>query len=188
MLHTLGVSMGNAFPRKAPANEKGFFECQGLRMFFNRVFKWPELVERNVQSEEVIGKLRMNTSRRAEDSDPLGIKHPILCFLVPEMLEALPRLKIVSVNRDIEAVCKSMGGKGLFPRMKEDMKRELVERMIATRDADIERLKIPSLSLNYADVLADPTKTVKDLMDFTGVQPSVDRAIAFVDQALCHNG
>ena len=187
MLHTLGVSMGQTFPRSAPANQKGFFECQHLRGFLSRVFVWPTLSERKVQADECVKMFCKNIALRSDDSDPIGVKHPALCLLVPEMAEAWPELKIVSVNRDIESVVKSMGSPGLFPRMPEEKKRELIERMIATRDADIERLKIPTLSLDYADVLANPAKAVNDLIAFADIPPSPDRAAAFVDPNLCHN-
>jgi len=191
MLHTLGVSMGKRFPPNAPVNAKGFFEAVHLR----RICAWIYPNQRAQELAPAVGfdqrvqMLKQHIEFRTGDSNPLGVKHPDLCVMVPEMAEAWPGVKIVSVTRDLDAVVASMNQPGLFPRMPEEQRRSVASRMIATRDADIARLNAPCLCLNFADVLDDPQRTVDQLVAFAGISPTTEQtaaAVAFVDKSLCH--
>jgi len=192
MLHTLGVSMGKRFMPNSKNNQKGFFEAIGLRRDLARMVRSP-LSENPVIGNDFDGRvnvLRQHVELRKGDSDPLGAKHPHLCLLVPEMAEAWPGVKVVTVTRDLDTVMESMKNSRMFPRANIDNWRAGLERMITTRDADAAKLNVPVLALNYADVLANPAKTVDDLIAFAGISPASEQkeaAVAFVDQELCHH-
>jgi hypothetical protein len=191
MLHTLGVSMGRRFPTPAPVNSKGFFEAMDLRRICAQVYRTPMAPEVTsaIDFDQRVRMLQQHVTFRSGDSDPLGVKHPDLCVMVPEMAQAWPGVKVVSVTRSVGDVVASMTQARIFPMITEDQKRAAISQMISTRDADIERLNIPCLCLNYADVLADPQQVVDQLVDFVGISPTPEQtvaAVAFVDKTLCH--
>ena len=195
ILHTLGVSMGINMLPPNEMNPKGFFEAVGLRRMLAFTFRMvqDEGLKKLLSSDEIISNLKRHVNERMQrgSRSPLGVKHPWLCLLIPEMVEAWPGLKAVSINRDINAVVASMEATGQFPGGKQNQRCNQVEKLIAKRDADLQQAGIPTLKLNYADVLKDSAKTVRDLVEFLGIMPTneqIAEAVSFVDPTLCHNG
>ena len=192
ILHTLGVSMGRYFPPSAPANQKGFYEAVNLRKICTQMY--PDITAETLSSpmdfNTRVALLQQHIDFRKNDSDPLGVKHPALCLMVPEMAEAWPGVKVVSVSRDIESVIESMGQPRLFPRLTVEQRRMIVERMVNTRDEAITSQGIATIRLQYNDVLSNPAETVSNLIAFCGINPAqdkIDAAVAFVDSNLCHH-
>jgi len=201
MLHTLGVSMGNKFPTSGIANEKGFFEAMHLRRMMSQCFSWPMLESKNVSHEQLVEILkdhysfRLTRNRRTKissdefDDSFLGIKHPALCLMIPEIKESCSSMKAIAITRDIESAVKSMGCAGLFPMVSPEDRTELVNRLIKTRDDALASNQIDTLKIDYADVIANPASVVDSMIKFLGITPTQDQiqaAVAFVDSSLCH--
>ena len=193
VLHTLGVSMGRQFMPSAPANSKGFFEAIGLRKICGMIYPRALVVqdESSMPLEKRVQMLRQHIQRRIGDSDPLGVKHPTLCLMVPEMVEAWPGVKIVSVTRSVDDAIASMNRPGLFPMASEEQRRASIQHMLDVRDKNIEAWKVEHLDVNYKDALTDPQAIVDALIGFAGIQPTESQmkaAVEFIDQDLCHHG
>jgi len=192
ILHALGVSMGRYLLPANPMNSKGFFESMDLRRLLAHIFRGSPIngFRSQIASSEIVKAFRRHMDFRKDDGNLLGVKHPWLCMLISEMAEAWPGLKIVSINRDLDAVVSSMKGSQKFPNDNEEQRRNAVMQLVTMRDADSARLNIPTLTLNYADILADPTKAVNDLIAFAGINPTQEQigaAVAFVEPELCHH-
>ena len=189
VLHTLGVSMGREFRQPTEMNPKGFFEAVGLCMIVSQAIDPEEMARR--EDVDVASLLRRNVTMRASDSNPLGLKHPMLCLLVPDLVEAvgLDNLKIVSVTRDIETVIKS--AKAVNRVMSDEDRRAAIERFIETRDNDIETLGVKSLKVNYEDVVSNPVIFVDSLIAFCDLDVGPKKrqeAIDFIEPALNRQG
>lgn len=184
LLHTLGVSMGRKFYEgRKHMNPKGFFESVELQRACNKMISEPRM-SRAVPSRECSVTLRGLIEDRIGDSDPLGLKHPSLCMLVPEMVKAFPKLKIVAVSRDLNDAVKSQNMDGWWPQASDTEKLAIFEGMLHTRDRDISMFQPETLWLDYEDVLSDSAATVKKLVEFVGLTPSasqLEEALKFVD-------
>ena len=192
MLHVLGVSMGQRFMPPLPPNPKGFFEAVNLRHVCQRICQTPLRKDAGLfaDASKRVNPLRKHIEFRSGESNPLGVKHPNLCFLVSDMAEAWPGVKIVAVTRDINAVVASMLKSNLLPKRPESELCEAISRMISARGKAIEELQVPCLSLRYPDILDHAQQTVENLISFCGISPTpqqIEEAVAFLDRELCHN-
>lgn len=140
--------------------------------------------------DERVQLLRGWISRRKRDGPVVGAKHPTLCLMVPEMKEAWPGLKAVAVNRPLDDVMRSLKKATWTWKMQPAEQRELLAAELRKRDADLARLEVPTLALDFADVVRDPHGTIDKLCEFAGIQASIkqrEAAAAFVDPKLNHH-
>ena len=191
ILNTLGVSMGRFFVPANTKNPTGYFESTDLRMLLQQIFQGSLAngFQTRQSPDNIVKALQRHIAFRKDDGDPLGVKHPWLCLLVSEMAQAWPNLKVVSVQRDIDSIVASMS-ESQSASINDEQRRKAVTQLLATRDAELARLNIPTLAINYADILANPTKAVNDLAAFAGISPTQDQiaaAVAFVDSSLNHH-
>jgi len=189
ILHKLGVSMGRQFPPPNKHNAKGFYEAVHLRRLCWKCYKEPWMKEKNTYAERV-KILREWAAGRKDDGPLIGAKHPTLCMLVPEMLEAWPKLKIITTDRPVEDILASLRKAHWMRNVKDAGIRNVTTTMIEKRDADLERLKIPALHIPFAELLRDPTAAIDYMIEFAGISPTDEQraeAIAHVDPKLNHH-
>jgi hypothetical protein len=185
MLHALGVSMGDRMKPANRANPKGFFEANQLASICRSSFAEPWMVERNNQEVRVKKLRAWAMSRAFSEGQPasiIGAKHPTLCLMIPDMIEAWPRGKFVVVQRPLEESVKSLeASRWGWPV---EAREQTTAKLIRQRDSD---LRGSVLRLNYHDVVAKPEFVVRQLLQFTGVNPSPEQigaAIQHVDPKL----
>jgi len=187
VLHRLGVSMGNAWAtiRGAP---RGTYEAQQLAAQCRKLHQEPHMTPLTDRAGRVtaLRKWAIGRERTIAEPAPIGAKHPSFCLMVPELLEAWPKVRFVVVERPLEESVASLRrlGWGWPPAIVEPTLRRMVE----TRDRDLQAVD-PSrvLRIRYDELLADPAAVCQRLAEFAGVDPSADQlaaAVEFVDPKL----
>lgn len=181
MLHLLGVSMGKKFLPANSANSKGYFEAVRLERFLRQTFHSTETP--NNSFEERVAWF-MQWARTRCEAPIVGCKNPSLCFTLDEMAQVWPQLKIVATARPVEDSLASLKRQNWLNPLK-----RTPEIYASSRDEAINRLALPTLRMNYYDVLRDPAAAVDRLVEFCDIAPTDaqrEAAIAHVDPALCH--
>ena len=190
MLHKLGVSMGRKFIKPNKNNPKGFYEAVGLTRLCRDSYIRPAMVEKNTRADRV-HLLRTWKLKRQKAGSVIGAKHSRLCFMLSELLEVWPGLKVITTDRPLADVLASMKKISWWKRMPEATREETLRLMLDRRDADLVSLNIPTLRLPFADMIRDPAAAVDVMIAFCGITPTAEQhaaAIAHVDPDLQHHG
>lgn len=200
VLHKLGCSMGAAFRKPSKANPRGFFEAQALAKLCRQAYKEPWLKEQNTFADRVAALKAWAAMRRRQVGGRIfGGKHPTLCLMVPEMLEAWPDCRIIAVERAVEESEASLLSLGWgWP---EEAVRTVLRRMIETRDAALATIEDQGrvLRLPYRDLIEKPELTISMLKNFCGLnniggvkmKPTCSQnkaAMAFIEPKLNRHG
>lgn len=182
MLHKMGVSMGDDFRPPKTANPRGFFESESLGNICRQSFPEPWLKELT-DAKWRVDRLREWAAIR--NRGIFGAKHPTLCLMVPDMLAAWPDLRIVSVQRPVTEVQRSLTDLGWgWPA---EAVEQQVPRMVRERNAYL--TAVPHLEIPYRFCVERPDKASVLLADFAGVSPTSEQladAAAHVDRSLDH--
>jgi hypothetical protein len=186
VLQRLGVSMGREFQKPDSGNPTGYYEALGLKRFLEGTFRGPELHQARA-SGSIVRWLRKWVSGRTTDEEVVGAKHLHLCLIVPELVEAAPVVKIITLDRPISSITASLQRMNWWIAQRKSgvMPIKLIEK----RDTDLRRLNPPTLRLAFDDVLASPSEAVDSIISFVGITPtSAQRtnAIQFIDPKLNH--
>jgi hypothetical protein len=188
LLHQLGVSMGASWST-IPGNPKGTFEARRLAQFCRRVYKEPWLVAQTTRAQRVAGLQAWLADRQhaVPAPAPIGAKHPSLCLMVPEILEAWPGARFVAIDRPLAECVASLAKLKNWGWPAESIEPTL-RRLVETRDRDLAALPAERvLRIAYRDIVADPTAAAQTLAAFAGVAPAPNvlaAAAAWVDPAL----
>ena len=186
-LHNLGISMGLKFIKSAKFNLKGTFEAQWLQKICKECYEEPNMIEREPKSSRV-AKLRewaIGRTKQLAIGSLIGAKHPTLCLMVEDMVEAWPQVRIISVDRPIEESVESGLRTGWLPTAE-----QIIPKMVEIRDTVIAATKVPTLRVSYHNLLDNPRSVIYQMINFCGISPNkreVDFAVHFVDPALCHH-
>jgi hypothetical protein len=200
MLAKLGVAMGKS---KYPANRrnpKGYYESCGITRIVQASCKTvlgvaPDPLvhwESKNTFDDRVRLLRQWALRTAATyhAGIVGAKKYKLCLLIPEMVAAWPRLKVIATARPIEDILRSMRTGSGWTSATPEQRRAGIESIWERRDADLARLNVETLRLPFVDVLRDPTAAVDRIIAFAGIIPTEEqrrRAIAHVDPRLNHH-
>lgn len=180
-LHHLGVSMGQNFAHKANEfNPTGYWEEQKLLKLCQQCLEEPRMRDLNNRPARV-SLLKGWLQTRKTDGAFVGAKHAGLCLMVPAVVQAFPKLKVVSVTRPIEESVRSLEKTNWWPGVKPDEKRKILQNFIFHRDKNLKALNIPTLELAYPDLLANPVATVSLIAEFVGIKPSPEEVNAAID-------
>lgn len=190
-LHRLGVSMGHAWAT-IPANPTGTYEAVALAKFCRASFQEWRMTESTNRRARIAGLRSWALSRQRDirAPAPIGAKHPTLCLMIPEMLEAWPAVKFVAVHRPENEVVQSFAKCGWCnsPAVTEQTAKLLIE----TRDQTLHRLPDRQvLHVDYHALLANPASELNRIVGFASIAPSdaqMDEAIKFVNPKLCSVG
>ncbi len=187
-LHHLGIIMGHQFFTGGQhASPKGCFEAKRLYDICFTCYPEPKFAEGKPRNRRV-ALLRGWLDGRASEGAVIGAKHPKLCLMVPEMLEAWPGCKLVVVNRPIEESVQSLDKLGWWKQVQRP--EDLIRRLVQTRDRDL--AKVPPdrvLSIDYGQFLENPKTGLEAVAKFAGIEPTPDqyqKACEHVDRGLKH--
>ncbi|GAB4133018.1 MAG: hypothetical protein Kow0040_14690 [Thermogutta sp.] len=190
ILHALGISMGAQLPSPEQTkrfNPKGTFEAVWLAKMCRRFFNEPEMIEQ-VPRPQRIAELRRwaeDRTRQVGQDRLIGAKHPTLCLMVEDMIEAWPDVRFIAVNRPVEESIKSALAGGWLPTAE-----RAIPMMIEARNQALERVCSPVLWLEYHDLLKNSANAIERLIAFCGIDPTsqqIEAAVAFVDHDLRHH-
>lgn len=188
LLHQLGVSMGKSWA-SIKGNPRGTYEARRLAQFCRRAYKEPHMTALTDHAARVAG-LRRWAAHRCQDiaaPAPIGAKHPALCLMVSEILEAWPAARFVAVDRPISESVASLR-KLKHWGWPETIIEPVLRRMLATRDAALAAVAPERICrLDYAAIVGDPSAAAQRLAEFAGIDPSpavMAAAAASVDPQL----
>jgi hypothetical protein len=193
MLHHLGVPMGWRGSTGHRINPKGFFEdrrLHGLRrkcmgtLYNGKVF--------NTLSDRVrlFRRWYRNRCNHSPAAPVIGGKLGELLLLIPEMHQALPKLHVICIDRPFLDHAKSH--RRAFPRMGRTIEKMMArfQQAVDTRDAQIAKLNIPVLHLDFKATVTDPAAAVTSIIVFLGLTPTpaqLQAAINHPDKSLVHH-
>ena len=181
LIHYLGVSMGEHLRQANERNPRGFFEDIPLR----------KVCAARCSSDERVNGFRAWAIERVPVAGMLiGGKDGKLCNQIPEMVRACPDLKVVAVNRPLAAVVNSMEKGGSFSRMNRQQMESLAVNWVAHRDRDLAKFNVKCLTLEYDELIANPSANIDKLIAFLEITPTpLQRMTAsgFVTGMLRHN-
>ena len=193
VLHHLGIPMGRSWIRPGKANPKGFFEdrmlnhirqeCGGRKIWTN-----PNII----RPHRTVRLLRQWRRDRNDGSPIIGGKlPPFLARIIPEMNRAWPHdLRILVPERPIMDSAKS-AAKGRFWQGRTPKQvHNLFVPVVQKQDADIERLQVPCLRVQFTDLMNHPAEAIATIIAFCGLSPTDEQrmaAISFVDPDLNHH-
>lgn len=165
VLHHLGVFMGDRFDPPNSVNPRGYWEDLDFKdMLRDTTFE-------NHNLEDQIKNLII---RRCRDHEIWGFKYPEACIMMPwidDLFASAPcPYSIISIDRDKEAICGSIG------RAMQDNRdfRKLVDHYYEKRDLFLSQFDGMVLRLKFPEFLEDPTATVTCIANFVGL--SVDQS------------
>ncbi len=190
VLHAMGVPMGlNLAVLRQPRAfaPRGTWEAPRLGQICRQAVREPDMTI--VRSSEWIRyELRRYIVERvhAMPGRPIGMKHPSLCLLLPELASVWPRVLVVAVNRELDAAIRSGLEVGWLPTAP-----AVIPMLRATRDRDLERLGVPHFVVQYEELLETPLPVIERLAAFCGVELTEERrtaALQVIDPQLCHHG
>jgi hypothetical protein len=188
-LHHLGILMGHQFiqgnERHTP---KGNFEAKMLFDLCNTCYPEPKF-EPGCDCAARVQLLKKWAAGRWGDGAVIGAKHPKLCLMVPEMLEAWPGCRFVVVTRPIEKSIASLDKLGWWKAGIAPA--DLIHRLVDTRDqclsvVDSER----RCTIDYDAFLQFPAQHLDIIAKWAGIEPTpeqITKAVAQVDKALNHH-
>lgn len=194
IVHSLGISMGEHLMAPCDHNEKGFYEdLEFLEVHKTMYGTIPYLFDDPVtKNKDVVKPAYTNLVRKRCTKAKWGVKDPRMVFLIEEFKSNLTsscRLKLLSTARPINMSAKSMA-KVLnvdYRRAGEIIGRYEIARLDALKWAKDNN--IPTLLVNYEDVMADPKELVKKIAEFCEEtdEPTIHMASLMVDKTLWHN-
>lgn len=182
VLQRLGVALGAHLKAANANNPTGFFEDDLLGEVCRNIFKEPWLV-REVGSEEAIPLLRWWASKRCrevpKDSTYLGGKHPILCMLVPELIQAWDNPKFIVVDRTLEESKRSLQNAGWgWPVEAIDY---VLPRMLSQRDQALQESDASHLRVDFSDLRLNPELVVERILSFLELESSPNQRQAAIE-------
>jgi hypothetical protein len=188
-LHHLGIIMGHKFfGGNQQHTPNGCYEAQRLFEICNQCYPEPAFAG-GCQYTKRVELLQGWAAGRCKDGAIIGAKHPKLCLMVPEMVEAWPECKFIVVHRDVEKSIDSITKLGWFAAAIEPdvlIRRMVDERNNALASVPGERV----LDVVYDDLLADPRTILEQAAEFACIEPKPEqysRAIAHLDAGLNHH-
>lgn len=186
-LHHLGIPMGRNFHTPKPSNPKGFYEAVMLTRMCRNFYKEPYLIENKMFTQEQrIQQLQQWALSRSAEGKIIGAKHPTLCVMIPEIVQAWPKLKIIRVDRPIE---ESQNSIRKWQWWAEKAIQEVIPSMVNRRNNDLLSINNPVLAIAYSDLLDRPDEIIGSIIEFCEIHPSRkqrEEAIKFIDPSLRH--
>ncbi|MFG0263147.1 MAG: glycosyltransferase family 25 protein [Novipirellula sp. JB048] len=198
VMHHLGVHMGNQL---GGYETTGGGEAVGLAKLCEKAMPFPA-VDPAISDERLTQQLKSwIVPRKAEasrDKTVAGGKYPHLCRFAEHLHAALGgSLRIIAVNRDIEASIRSLqdrSGKhaGQWFAADDEACERLQRNLLEHRDQFIKaHPEVPVFTIEFAELTAEPHRVIRALIEFLGIQPTDDEiasAIAHVNPELRKHG
>lgn len=168
VLHKLGVSMGTELARDDFMNPNGYFECRRLLGLSRRMVDHPSMA-RAMEKDQIVGLLKQWALWRIEQEQgsfvggaPIGAKHPMLCCLGEEVLQAWPMNRFVVVDRDpdeiVSSILRTTWGWGLHEA------RLNVQTVVSQRESFINLHPEQSFHrIDFAELRSAPRRVIEQL-------------------------
>src|SRR6056297_4246436 len=188
VMHHLGVHLGNQLSGYE-ATAAG--EAVGLAQLCEKAMRFPA-TDPVISDQQLTQQLKSwIVQRKAEanrDKTVAAGKYPHLCRFVKQLHEALgDSLRIVSVNRDIEASIRSLKSRSekhrgqWFAATDEDCER-LQRSLLEHRDAFIaSHPEVPVFHIDFSELTTYPAEVINNLIEFLDIEPTAEEIAAAID-------
>jgi hypothetical protein len=188
VMHHLGVHLGNQL---SGYEATGGGEAVGLAQLCESAMRFPAIAP-VWPDHQLVQKLKSwIVQRKAEanrDKTFAAGKYPHLCRFVSHLHEALgDSLRIISVNRDIEASIRSLKSRSekhrgqWFAATDEDCER-LQRSLLEHRDAFIaSHPEVPVFHIDFSELTTYPEEVINNLIEFLGIEPTAEEIAAAID-------
>ena len=194
VMHHLGVHMGNQL---GGYESTGGGEAVGLAQLCEKAMRFPT-VDPVMSDDELTQKLKSwVVSRKAEanrDKTVAGAKYPHLCRFAAHLHAGLgDSLRIVSVERDIEASIRSLqdrskNHRGQWFATIDEQCEQLQRSLLKHREDFIAaHPEVPVFRLKFTELTAEPDRVISELIEFLGIAPTEEEiasAVAHVNPEL----
>jgi hypothetical protein len=175
MLHQAGIDMGAKFRSPDKSNPRGYFEAEELADLCRRIVVEPWLY-RQVPYEETKALLRRWASDRClafKDEPPVfGGKHPLMCLLVHELVEAWENPYFICTDRPMEDTIASLKRTG-WPWPSESIER-MIPMMTEMRDTVLRQASNQVLRVSLDRARSSPSMVMAEVSEFLGVTLSAE--------------
>jgi hypothetical protein len=193
MLFHLGVPMGVRRGRPLRINPKGCFEdhrLHGLRRKCMGTLYNGKVFNTFADRVRLFRRWYRNRCKNSPNATAIGGKLGELLLLIPEMHKALPQLHVICIDRPFLDHAKSH--RCAFPRKDRTIEKMMArfQQAVDTRDAQIAKLNIPVLHLDFKATVTDPAAAVTSIIVFLGLTPTpaqLQAAIDHPDKSLVHH-
>ena len=181
-LHKLGVHMGD----KLGGHEKtGGYEASGLAWLCEKAFRFPTTecaMEREALREKLQNHVIWNMSSASKKDTIAGGKYPHLCAMVDDLAAVCGDLRILHINRPLDESIESLkersrkatGWLAISDEDAESVQRWLWEEKSKAID------KYAHLTIEYHDLLKDPEREIKRIIEYLGIEPTDDQVQAAI--------
>lgn len=179
VLHKLGICMGQRFKPPGPANPSGFFEAQQLAQLCRRCCKEPKMILQGDVHYRRRALSKWAYHRRLKKQRLHGGKHPSLCMMIPEVMDAWKNVKFIRVVRPAEESIASLKRLKWWP---DGVAERVIPMMIATRDASLKDKDVHTIE--YHELTKSPPREIGRLLSFLGHEShpaQVEDATSFVE-------
>lgn len=187
MLDRLGVYMGPSWADEH--NPTGYFEDRRFLAFHKQLvgYWWHPLVNGVTDAQKLAYRRLL---RRRLSYDLHGVKDPRLCLLADMLIPlagAQYDIKIVNVNRNVEAAVRSLVARN---GLNEERARQLTVDHLEARADFVQGFDGDTLSVSYECVIDNPIKAARRLAGFVDVDDPqrIAHATQLVDPELNHHG
>ncbi len=184
ILHKLGIRMGSVFERPDGTNTGGNFEAQELAGMCRKMYREPWMTEQ-VDRDARVRLLKIWAAGHCRASRAtcslIGGKHPALCLMGPELMEAWNRPLLISVERERDAVVNSLVRRDWGWPLEACLL--VSEQLVAARDHFLSTVDAPCLRLSYEELVREPRAVIDRLCRFLQYRPdsqSLSQALKFV--------
>lgn len=165
VLHQLGVFMGSKFDPPNENNTQGYWEDLEFKNLHKSMMVSHDVSE---QYEDLI---------RFREKNPIwGVKDPLLCLLLPNLVNHLQSFKIIHTTRNVQQIKNSMlkGSPDLTENQFLSIY-QIYDRYIQRWLTDYHE---HVMSIDYSE-MADPVAFIKKIAEFVEL-PINDRALQFI--------
>lgn len=186
-LHHLGIIMGHRFFMGGQAaSPKGCFEAK--RLYDICLACYPEPSFEVARDYPTRVRLLKEWLQGRSNERRVGAKHPKLCLMIPEMLEAWPSVKFISVHRPLEESVNSLTDLGWWAGTWKP--EDLIRRLVETRDRELAELPEDRVyRLDFREFRSNPRTHLEDIAQWAGIKPLEEqyaKACAHIDPSLIH--
>jgi len=187
--HHLGVDMGPQLGDlgKNPANPKGQFEdIQMVRGINAMCGSWrqPSFIEPGMHT---LHAAQQYINERDAAGTLWGVKSPQLCIVGKYLIKVANDPVLLVTTRDFEASCKSLAERDKFPyACAQVLQAQYWFGLYDFYAYVTARLKIPTFSIAYENLLTSPAEYVDRIAKLLGVEPT-QAAYDFIDPSLNHH-
>lgn len=173
MLHVLGINVGAEFPDTKVGSSQDFYEDGRLGRICRNSYRQPMLTEENAYADRVtlLRHWAAEHCRRIPAATRMaGGKHPTLCLMGPELMEAWNEPRFIFVERDLAECAISIHESGWGWPM--DVVKSVLRYMVTARNSFLKDRAPSVLTIDERWLRTSPHEVVDSVCEFLDITPT----------------